>query len=107
RHLIGDRVKITMVRGGVITGTVTDSKGQPVVGVPVQATPPSGASALGSFMSGMAVETDDRGIYRIFGLLPGQYVVTAGGAGALAQFTQTGYELDVLTYYPSSTRDTA
>ena len=107
RHLIGDRVKITMVRGGVITGTVTDSKGQPVVGVPIQATPPSGGSSIGSFMGGMAAETDDRGIYRIFGLLPGQYVVTAGGAGALGQFTQSGYELDVLTYYPSSTRDTA
>jgi len=107
RHLIGDRVKITMVRGGVITGTVTDSKGQPVVGVPIQATPPSGAASLASFMSGMAAETDDRGIYRLFGLLPGQYVVTAGGSGAMGQFNQSGYELDVLTYYPSSTRDTA
>ena len=107
RHLIGDRLKITMIRGGVITGTVTDAKGQPVVGVPIQASPSTGGSSLGSFMGGLNAETDDRGVYRLFGLLPGQYVVTAGGSGAMAQFNSTGYELDALTYYPSSTRDTA
>ncbi|MGI9068020.1 MAG: carboxypeptidase regulatory-like domain-containing protein [Pyrinomonadaceae bacterium] len=107
RHLIEERLKITMIKGGVITGTITDSKGQPVVGVPVQASPPSGASSLASFMGGTTAETDDRGVYRIFGLPPGQYRVAAGGGGPFGQFTTTGFELDVLTYYPSSTRDTA
>ena len=107
RHLIGERLKITMIKGGVITGVVTDSKGQPVVGVPVQASPPSGASSLSSFMGGTTSETDDRGVYRIYGLPPGQYAVAAGGAGPFGQFTVTGFELDVLTYYPSATRDTA
>lgn len=107
RHLIGARLKITLIKGGVITGAVTDSKGQPVVGVPVQASPPSGASSLSSFMGGTTAETDDRGVYRIYGLPPGQYTVAAGGAGPFGQFTTGGFELDVLTYYPSSTRDTA
>ena len=107
RHLIGERLRITMIKGGVITGTVTDSKGQPVVGVPLHVSPPSGASSLSSFMGGTTGETDDRGVYRIFGLAPGQYIVAAGGAGPFRQFVLSGYELDALTYYPSSTRDTA
>ncbi|MDT4969419.1 MAG: hypothetical protein QOJ64_4156 [Acidobacteriota bacterium] len=107
RHLIGEQLKITMIKGGVITGAVTDSKGQPIVGVPVQASPPSGASSLSSFMGGTTAETDDRGVYRIFGLPPGQYIVAAGGAGPFGQFAASGFGLDVLSYYPSSNRDTA
>jgi hypothetical protein len=107
RYLIGARLKITLIKGGVITGAVTDAKGQPIVGVRVQASPPSGASSLSSFMGGTTAETDDRGVYRIFGLPPGQYVVAAGGAAPFGQFAASGFELDVLTYYPSATRDTA
>lgn len=109
RHLIGSNVKINMIRGGVITGLVTNAKGEPMVGVPVHATITSvaGSSALNFFSGGGASETDDRGSYRIYGLLPGQYTVNAGGSGAFGQFTPSGFDRDVLTYYPSSTRDTA
>lgn len=107
RYLIGSRLKITMIKGGVVTGVVTDSKGQPVVGVPVIASPPTGASSLSSFMGGMTGETDDRGIYRLFGLPPGPYTIAAGGGSPFGQFSTTGFELDVPTFYPSSTRDTA
>src|SRR6185369_1524969 len=37
RHLIGAQLKIKMTKGGVITGKVTNSKGDPIVGVPVHA----------------------------------------------------------------------
>ena len=109
RHLIGTQLKITMIKGGVITGTVTNSTGEPVVGTPVSATPVNGLSTPSmSFMGlGSASETDDRGIYRIYGLLPGQYTVTAGGGGPFGQFTGSGFDLDVPTFYPSTTRDTA
>jgi hypothetical protein len=46
-------------------------------------------------------------VYRIYGLLPGQYTVQAGGKGAFGQFGATGFDIDVPIYYPSSTRDTA
>ena len=109
RYLIGSQLKIVMLRGGVITGTVTDSKGQPVVGVPVSAAPVGDAPVLGAYMMGMTTgaETDDRGVYRIFGLAPGQYTVTAGGGGPYGLFNASGFDLDVPTYYPSGTRDTA
>ncbi len=109
RHLIGTQLKITMIKGGVITGTVTDSKGQPVVGVPVTAATATESSAISTYLMGLGggAESDDRGVYRIFGLLPGQYTVTAGGGGPFGQFSASGFDLDVPTYYPSATRDTA
>jgi hypothetical protein len=109
RYLIGSDVNISMIKGGVITGQVTNSKGEPLVGVPVHATLASpGAASMLAIVSGSgASETDDRGVYRIYGLLPGQYTVNAGGKGAFGQFNASGFDMDVPTYYPSSNRDTA
>ena len=108
RYLIGSDVSVSMIKGGVITGLVTNQKGEPVVGVPVHATPVSSdASMFGTFIGSGSFETDDRGVYRIYGLLPGQYIVNAGGKGAFGQFGATGFDMDVPTYYPSANRDTA
>jgi carboxypeptidase family protein len=107
RHLIGSDVRITLIRGGVITGLVTNAKGEPIVGVPVHATLQNAVTSITTFFTGAGVtETDDRGSYRIYGLLPGQYTVHAGGNGQFGQFTPSGFDIDVATYYPSSTRDT-
>lgn len=109
RHLIGAQLKIIMIKGGVITGTVMNAKGEPVVGVPVSASPANDlpASSFNLVGLGTAAETDDRGIYRIYGLLPGQYIVTAGGGGPFGALSASGFDLDVPTFYPSATRDTA
>ena len=109
RHLIGSDVNISMIKGGVITGLVTNAKGEPMVAMPVHATPiSSGAASMLAVVSGSGTsETDDRGVYRIYGLLPGQYIVNAGGKGAFGQFSANGFDIDVPTYYPSSNRDTA
>lgn len=82
-YRVGDSVTVTMVKGGVINGTVTDADSQPVVAVRVRAMmvrDDKGQPANGS----VAVErlSDDRGVYRLFGLAPGVYVVSAGGGGA-------------------------
>jgi hypothetical protein len=71
-----------LVRGGVVTGKVTDTEGRPVIEEfvylamenPSTSLPP-GAIAT---MDAMAFQTDDRGIYRAFGLPPGRYRVSAG-----------------------------
>ncbi|HWQ31748.1 MAG TPA: hypothetical protein VNQ79_02600 [Blastocatellia bacterium] len=54
---------------------------------------------------GMSI-TDDRGVYRIYGLLPGAYLVCAGGSGSGFGY-QNPFAFDARIYYPSSTRDAA
>ena len=73
-------INFSLVRGGVITGKITDSDGRPLVQQNVyifraadfQQQPMRQVSPTGS------VQTDDRGIYRIFGLAPGRYKISSG-----------------------------
>ncbi|HYY94573.1 MAG TPA: carboxypeptidase-like regulatory domain-containing protein [Pyrinomonadaceae bacterium] len=93
-HHVGDSVKITLVKGGVITGTVTDASGEPVVAVRVRALLIRDATGQPSNGTGVPVErlTDDRGVYRLYGLAPGAYVVSAGGrdSGGMGGVTGAG-----------------
>lgn len=68
-------VSLTMHPGAAITGTITDARGNPMSSVPVLAVEvrPKGASTGAPARA----TTDDRGVYRIFGLAPGDYVVSA------------------------------
>jgi Carboxypeptidase regulatory-like domain len=108
-YRIGDTVRIDMIRGGAITGTVTNGLGDPVVAVRVRATMVRDAhgetSKIAMSISAGEQPTDDRGIYRIYGLRPGTYIVSAGGSGFSPQFNP--YDRDLPTFGPSSTRDTA
>jgi uncharacterized protein (DUF2141 family) len=71
-------VVIRMPRGAVITGAVLDASGQPAVNVRVLAMRQTMANGerrvVGAGEGGM---TDDRGIYRIYGLAAGDYLVGA------------------------------
>jgi len=108
-YRVGDSVRLELVRGGVVTGTVTTAAGEPVVAINVRAyrirdakgQPPK--TPLTSFGER---STDDRGIYRIYGLAPGTYLVAAGGSG-YSYGWMNGYDSDSPTYAPSSTRDNA
>ena len=119
----GDSVTLTLVKGAVITGKVTNSTGDPVVGVVVRAIKVreidnkplrehrSVASEMVDSFSSMLgpYKTDDRGIYRIYGLTSGYYQVAAGGAGGrgIPSVSTGPYNSDAPTYYPSSTLYTA
>jgi hypothetical protein len=105
----GDSVTIRLTKGGVITGTVTGPDGGPLVGLGVRAfrvRALEGEPAPAGFnpLFGVAAQTDDRGVYRIYGLPPGVYVVATGGGG-FGPFSPYGG--DSPTFYPSGTRDTA
>lgn len=109
-YRIGDSVNLRMVRGGVITGTVTNALGEPVVAVRVRATmvrDANGQPPKMPFIGYQQQQTDDRGIYRIYGLTPGTYLVSAGGLGVAQSFQFNPYDFDVPTYAPSSTPDNA
>jgi hypothetical protein len=101
-YRIGDVINLVMIKGGVITGTVTNSDGDPIVGLRVRAQMILDGDGQKSRYGASLRErtTDDRGNYRIYGLPTGTYLVFAGGGfGA--------YEGDAPTYAPSSVRDTA
>lgn len=68
-----DNLDFTLLRGGVITGKVTDAEGRPLIQQQVQILSENPRS--GYFSN---IQTDDRGIYRAFGLAPGRYKVSAG-----------------------------
>ena len=70
-------ITLTIFRGGVIAGTLRDPSGQPVAGVVVGAIDTRLASQ-GASLSPETAMTDDRGNYRIFGLMPGEYAISAG-----------------------------
>jgi len=69
-----ENIDFELVRGGVITGKVTDSDGRPLIEETV-----SVSRADSSFISRQrSTRTDDRGVYRVFGIPPGNYKVAAG-----------------------------
>jgi hypothetical protein len=74
----GERIKdleIRMWKQGVITGTVVDEAGEPVVGVRVASFQRSFVAGRRRYSASRTGLTDDRGVYRIAPLMPGDYVV--------------------------------
>ena len=108
----GELVTLVLVKGAVITGTVTNVKGEPVVSIGVRvrmARDESGRSYenYGRYYDNL---TDDRGVYRVYGLPSGIYVVSADGSiedRSSSPFGVNGFANDLPTYAPSSNREDA
>lgn len=98
----GERVEdvgLALVAGGVITGRVTDARGNPVVGesLHVERISEQGRPEqlfLGSL--GRMYSTDDRGIYRLYGMPAGRYLLSIGFAQRPNTITITSQRV----YYP-------
>ena len=73
----GQRVAVTlkMLAGAVITGTIIDSRGKPVSRIPVVAV--RDATRGRKRAAARACQHGRPGVYRIFGLGPGDYIVSA------------------------------
>jgi hypothetical protein len=68
-------VTIKLWRYGVIAGTVTDETGDPAVGVNVRLLRMTKIAGIRRAAAASSVQTDDRGTYRFFSILPGEYLV--------------------------------
>src|SRR5215471_16332882 len=78
-------IRLTMVATGAISGRVSDSRGEPVANVPVQALKYSYQAGQRTLSVVKTESTNDRGEYRLFWLPPGTYFVSAStGAGGVA-----------------------
>jgi hypothetical protein len=71
---LGD-LKIPIWKFAAITGRVTDEAGEPVVGVAVRALQRTIIAGREKLTPGATIRTDDRGVYRIASLTPGEYAV--------------------------------
>jgi hypothetical protein len=78
-------VDFALMKGGVITGRITDHLGRPAIAHQVslrQYTPNNRTAPVFSPTSSLSMfETDDRGIYRLFGLQSGRYTLSVGDEG--------------------------
>jgi protocatechuate 3,4-dioxygenase beta subunit len=112
-----EKADIVMPRGSVIAGRIVDEFGEPVTDAAVSAMRSVWSNGRRRLQpAGRTVQTNDLGQYRIFGLPPGEYYVSAtmrGGemmmmelsaaamvTGGSAQNPTSGYSP---TYYPGTT----
>src|ERR1051325_1141269 len=100
-------VNFALVRGGVITGRVTDADGRPVIEQQVNVYPAAmyEQKVQRTIYATGSAQTDDRGIYRVFGLAPGRYKVAVGRSDG--ELNVTGNQWRNVSYkqvfYPDAT----
>jgi len=94
-------VNFSMVQGGVITGKITDAEGKPLVEEEITIEAVDGPYSQIPYFND--TRTDDRGIYRAFGLPAGKFRVSAGQGENRMPGTTRLYRQ---TYYPSVTDQT-
>jgi hypothetical protein len=104
-----DKVNFVLSRGSVISGKVVDDGGEPVSGTMVAAVRyqfMAGARRLvPGGGEGSTDRTDDQGSFRLFGLPPGDYYVSASNRGnmmAMPGVNNTESEGFAPTYFPGT-----
>lgn len=70
-------LKVALLRGGVITGMVIGPDGDPIRSALIRAWRVDISSGFRRLQQVGGGQTDDRGMYRLFGLTPGEYFVSA------------------------------
>ncbi len=72
-----EKANISLPKGSVVTGVVVDENGEPSPGTQVRVMRYVMRTGEKTLEQSGQDQTDDRGIYRIYGLQPGEYVVSA------------------------------
>ena len=100
------KIDFPLVRGGVITGRITDVEGHPLIGERISVVLKDSTPEMGpqiAMLAGSKNQTDDRGVYRIYGLAPGNYKVSVGqasSAGGAVSIMGIGGSQYLKTFYP-------
>jgi 5-hydroxyisourate hydrolase-like protein (transthyretin family) len=92
-----DKLDFNLIRGGVITGRLMEESGKPITELNLQLERINEKGEKVPF--GTAEITDDRGIYRCYGLEPGKYLVSAGQNESAASLNLGGPKYKK-TWYP-------
>jgi protocatechuate 3,4-dioxygenase beta subunit len=104
-----ENIDFALIKGGVLSGTITDHTGRPVIGQEVRLTQFDAQDKPQSLRTGnfRMNYTDDRGAYRLYGLPAGRYRIGLGESakdGSIMIGRPGGYYR--LTYYPGVTEET-
>lgn len=100
-------IDFELKRGGAITGRVTDSNNSPLAGERLELMrffQEGKAGRLFVSASDMG-RTDDRGVYRFYGLPAGRYLVNVGGATTGAQLFNPNRSHITRTFHPNVTQE--
>ena len=125
----GERITdltILVWKYAALTGTIVDERGEPLIDVPVRALRKSFSGGQVQWRrEGVVFNSDDRGVYRVANLSPGEYVVVVGrqilslptsvyaaqlsaarGDPIQREMQAAGRTLGYLTYYTSGPQST-
>lgn len=102
-----ENVDFSLVRGGAITGRVSDANGRPIIEEPISVSAPAGGPQQPYYRGSEVMSTDDRGIYRVYGLTPGRYKISVGtgGGSAYRRLVDQGQTYYPHTYHPGVTEE--
>ncbi|MGH6693331.1 MAG: MSCRAMM family protein, partial [Gammaproteobacteria bacterium] len=104
-------VAVALTRSAAVNGRIVDTRGETVLGLRVYADRLDPDAATPAGLVKFATTTDDRGEYRLGGLPPGRYSVTAAGAqdpGAVVRLDlRPGDEIADIGFTALPPRDTA
>ena len=94
---------LVLPRGTAVSGTIVDEHGEPLQGVNVRAMQLRYTSGRTTAVNvgPRDRQTDDRGRYRLYGLLPGSYVIVASVEASISGATASGY---APLFYPGTTQ---
>jgi 5-hydroxyisourate hydrolase-like protein (transthyretin family) len=98
-------IDLKLVRGGVITGKVLDAENRPVIEERVslqKIEEPNVRPSQQSPLLALISQTDDRGVYRLYGLSAGRYKVSVGRNEAQS-FIGPSNGFFPLTFHPDTT----
>lgn len=100
-----ENIDFDLTKGGVITGKITDHTGRPLIQQRVRLQTRGAGNRWQNYFSPnySMYQTDDRGMFRLYGLPAGQYLVSVGEGrndGSITFGRPGGYL--PLTYYPGT-----
>ncbi len=99
-------IDFSLLRGGVITGKVKESSGRPIIEQRLNLVIEEQTKAPEQFSPGSFArfQTDDRGVYRIYGVPPGRYKISIGiGDDRTSSSVRVGRPAYRRTFYPATT----
>jgi hypothetical protein len=105
-----ENINFSLTRGGVITGRITYADGRPVIGEAVLVSQTQGAPNSPTFqleMNAGNFTTDDRGMFRVYGLADGRYKISVDirGVSSLTHLANSANRKR--TYHPDVTDEAA